>query len=600
MTETETETETENRELVVETENRELVVAARDGRVDDVARILVDTLVVDTLVADARDALVAASTNGHVDVVDALVSSTRGKRRRGWWRLDAAATLARSVDLLVTQRAFTCATEHGHTRVVERLLRALGPAASAEVAAHFAARRVWASNIVELAAKLGHAGIVQLFVDEPGVRPLLSLDRLIFCAGSHGHADMTRRLLNVHVPSSSSASSSYTPDPTYLRFALTRSCRLGHADVVQMLLAAPHPNDATRTRYDASVADNLPIQSAASHGCAAVVELLLRDARVDPSANNNYAIRTAAERGDVCVVKLLLTDARTHCSDALTAASTHGHVEVVVELLRCNASSSSSFHPAGRLRDNAPLCGAARRGPVRVVHQLLVATAAAAAAADDDPPLDLGFHFHMSLVVAAHHGHVAVVERLLEDARVDPSIDGGAVVRTAAVGGHADVVQLLLRDARADPSAHGNRALQTASNLGHSDVVRLLVRDARVLSRHDAMALLDTVVTQAAARGDDVDALVAAVRWNRCPPPRPVPAVVRVIASHVRSQMRTFDALVARRLVCADVVHSLVCAFVAGEPAADDAAAAAAADDDASTAYAQLRASGARWARMGR
>jgi hypothetical protein len=59
----------------------------------------------------------------------------------------------------------------------------------------------------------------------------------------------------------------------------------------------------------------------------------------------------------------------------------------------------------------------------------------------------------IALPWAAQNGHVAVVERLLQDTRVDPSADDNYAVREAAANGHLAVVDRLLEDYRVDIAA---------------------------------------------------------------------------------------------------------------------------------------------------
>jgi hypothetical protein len=54
---------------------------------------------------------------------------------------------------------------------------------------------------------------------------------------------------------------------------------------------------------------------------------------------------------------------------------------------------------------------------------------------------------------AARNGHLAIVERLLQDDRVDPSAEDNYAVRMAAENGHLAVVDRLLEDDRVDVAA---------------------------------------------------------------------------------------------------------------------------------------------------
>ena len=82
--------------------------------------------------------------------------------------------------------------------------------------------------------------------------------------------------------------------------------------------------------------------------------------------------------------------------------------------------------------------------------------------------------------LASENGHLAVVERLLQDARVDPSANDNEAIQMASVKGNLPVVERLLQDARVDPSTAGNRAIKVASRFGKLAVVDRLLQDVRV------------------------------------------------------------------------------------------------------------------------
>jgi hypothetical protein len=77
-------------------------------------------------------------------------------------------------------------------------------------------------------------------------------------------------------------------------------------------------------------------------------------------------------------------------------------------------------------------------------------------------------------------GHLAVVERLLQDKRVDPSANNNDAVRMAAASGHLAIVERLLQDKRVDPSADGNFAVRMSAWNGRLAVVDRLLEDDRV------------------------------------------------------------------------------------------------------------------------
>lgn len=63
-----------------------------------------------------------------------------------------------------------------------------------------------------------------------------------------------------------------------------------------------------------------------------------------------------------------------------------------------------------------------------------------------------GVAVNYPLVAAAQDRHVGVVDLLLADSRVDPSLDANVAIRVAAQHGHVAVVERLL----ADPCGSGS------------------------------------------------------------------------------------------------------------------------------------------------
>lgn len=84
--------------------------------------------------------------------------------------------------------------------------------------------------------------------------------------------------------------------------ALCTAATHGYASIVVILLRDPRVNPAAY--------DNLAIQLAAQDGNYSVVTLLLQDPRVNPAARGNYAIQVAELNGHTSIVKLLLQERR--------------------------------------------------------------------------------------------------------------------------------------------------------------------------------------------------------------------------------------------------------------------------------------------------
>eukprot|EP00742_Colponemidia_sp_Colp-10_P008419 GILJ01009119.1.p1 GENE.GILJ01009119.1~~GILJ01009119.1.p1 ORF type:complete len:538 (-),score=53.13 GILJ01009119.1:69-1682(-) len=99
--------------------------------------------------------------------------------------------------------------------------------------------------------------------------------------------------------------------------------------------------------------------------------------------------------------------------------------------------------------------------------------------------------------LSSANGHVAVIHRLLQDARVDPAVNDNYAFRIASQNGRVAVVDRLLQDWRVDPTAENNFALRIASEKGHIAVVDKLLKDGRV----DPTALDNHAIRLAAANG---------------------------------------------------------------------------------------------------
>jgi hypothetical protein len=87
---------------------------------------------------------------------------------------------------------------------------------------------------------------------------------------------------------------------------------------------------------------------------------------------------------------------------------------------------------------------------------------------------------YREFILASRKGHLAVVERFLQDPRLDPSDESNLAIKLASSDGSLEVVTLLLQDSRVDPSAQYNWSIQRASSNGHLAVVERLLQDPRV------------------------------------------------------------------------------------------------------------------------
>jgi Ankyrin repeats (3 copies) len=79
---------------------------------------------------------------------------------------------------------------------------------------------------------------------------------------------------------------------------------------------------------------------------------------------------------------------------------------------------------------------------------------------------------------------VEKVKLLLLDKHVDPSRYNFAL-KYAAIKGFTEIMEILLSDKRIDPSIENNHAIKRASEIGHTEVVKILLQDKRVSSSFD-------------------------------------------------------------------------------------------------------------------
>jgi hypothetical protein len=121
------------------------------------------------------------------------------------------------------------------------------------------------------------------------------------------------------------------------------------------------------------------------------------------------------------------------------------------------------------MNQNEAFILAAKTGDITVVERLL-----------QDLRVDPSAHNNFAIWMAACGGHLKVVERLLQDLRVDPSARDNYAILLAAENGHLAVVERLLQDKRVDPSAENNYAIRLAAYNGHIKVVERLLQDERV------------------------------------------------------------------------------------------------------------------------
>lgn len=326
---------------------------------------------------------------------------------------EVALLLARGADPAAqSHAAIKAAAAAGHLTVVERLLadRRVEPGAGK-------------SQALRLGATNGHSAVIERLLRDPRVHAGACNNEALRLAAAHGHVAVVSVLL-----------ASAAVDPAAERSeALWAAAKNGHNSVVALLLADG--------RVDAGAADNRALRCAAAAGHAAVVEQLLAARGVNPGAANSDALRTAAARGDAAVVAQLLATRRVNPSAdgsaALRAAAEGGH-EAVVVLLTDTSLLEPCQQPTGKQLIEA-LRGAADCGHASVVAHLLsypklpgpllasegsrILSSAFWRAREHWWAVyrSTGYSTELTLsFTEVAKGHLAVIDLLLSDPRVDP------------------------------------------------------------------------------------------------------------------------------------------------------------------------------------
>jgi hypothetical protein len=165
----------------------------------------------------------------------------------------------------------------------------------------------------------------------------------------------------------------------------------------------------------------------------------------------------------MCLNSLFDDETNTNVKEVFCNACESGNVELVDKLLLLFDFLNSVYYKIGML------CSS-RLGHVAVVDRLI----------QDNMIEPSALNFSRAFKCAIENEHVEVVYRLLkDDIRINPSHNNDAI-RMVCENGNVEILNRLLQDSRVDPSAENNIAIRIASQYGNIDVVDRLVQDPRV------------------------------------------------------------------------------------------------------------------------
>ena len=239
--------------------------------------------------------------------------------------------------------------------------------------------------------------------------------------------------------------------------ALLEACGRGHWRIVRRLvrdgrIAQSQWCACAMVRYDLAKHDG-PLIRAATNGHTRVVDYLLRHSRVDPRDCRNYALQIACANGHERTVRRLLHDGRVDAGDHKAAAlyavaQSSGSVRILKALLR-----HPSLRPLGYMDSAWALVRACENGHLVIVRHFVEVVGADPAA-----------FYNSSIIAAATHGHVSVVNYLLGLPRVDAMDCDHFALKRAVKYHHYVVVQALLEHPAVASTAPYSTLLEMAQS----------------------------------------------------------------------------------------------------------------------------------------
>uniref|UniRef100_A0A8C3PQ05 Tetratricopeptide repeat, ankyrin repeat and coiled-coil containing 1 n=1 Tax=Calidris pygmaea TaxID=425635 RepID=A0A8C3PQ05_9CHAR len=315
----------------------------------------------------------------------------------------------------------------------------------------------------------------------------------VLCVQSHlGHEEVVTLLLEFGAAIDGPSESGMT--------ALSYAAAAGHMNIVSLLCKRGAKADYADKK------GQCPLVHSALRGHCHILEYLLNVAWVTPSQEQDslrksqalqQALTAASSMGHCQVVCYILTIGKDHDIDindtdalwgetALTAAAGRGKLEVCELLLDRGAAVTRANR-----RGVPPLLCAVRQGHWQIA-KLLVAHGSDVNLSDKQG--------RTPLMVASCEGHLSTVEFLLAEGATISSLDkeGLTALSWACLKGHREVVQYLVeKGATTDQTdKNGRTPLDLAAFYGDADIVQYLVEKGAMIEHvdHSGMRPLDRAI----------------------------------------------------------------------------------------------------------
>ena len=462
-------------------ENNKAIIQASDfGYLNVVNRLLEDDRVDPSDLEN--EAIIQASAEGHLNIVDRLMQDDR---------VDPSDQY---------NMAIIHASRFGYLDIVNRLL--MDPRVNPSTQEN--------SAIIQASQK-GHQNVVDRLMKDDRVNPSDRNNAAIIQASSEGFVDIVGRLLQDD-----------RVDPSDQRNkSLIEAAKNKHENVIYRLLQDPRVNPSDRNNNALLGAMIYKYKTANIY----IIDMLLQDPRISLSINTkkilDYAISTENLKIififlDMDIFKEVLDDKLAH--RIIKIALRYGDIKLATELLNkydVSKYSESILEAAiesglsefvhllmNRYVDNGNkfLIKAIEKGSLDVTNILLTEY-------QIDPSFEsnkalnraieykqseitnillnnlrvvdeLNISGYYTLIEAIRSGDIQLVDKLIKDYHIDPSINGTKLLMIGIY--NLDIFKLLLSDSRVDPSSNNNEVLEYAYNQKALNVIDILNKDNRI------------------------------------------------------------------------------------------------------------------------